>query len=174
MNSGNKSIPYIDKNDKIYSTDKNLIELFKVLGYSDIAKNRYEDLFFTNFCLAYRTGKESGNVANNIMKESAPLFKALCNILEPENILCLGKQTFKYVYEALNHGKESKKLKYFNKKYNDFLGDHEDFKVKCGNADTTIYPLAHCGSYGTMNRNEGRAKQNDLLYYQKQDWEKIR
>ena len=186
MNNGNKNIPYIDVNDKIYSTDKNLIELFKILGYSDIANNRYEDLFFTNFCLAYRTGKESGNVPDSIMKESAPLFSELCRILEPKNILCLGKQTFKYVYETLNHDKEAKTLKHFNKKYNDFLEYHEDFKVKCGNADTTIYPLAHSGDYGTMNRNyvgirinkDGKREkiyESDTkdLSKQKQDWAKI-
>ena len=186
MNNGNKSIPYIDRNDKIYPTDKNLIELFKVLGYSDIANNCYEDLFFTNFCLAYRTGKESGNLPTDIrkaMEESSPLFKDLCSILEPKKILCLGKQTFQHVYETLNYGKKAGDLQFFKNRYNDFLENHVDFKVKCGNADTMIYPLAHSGDYGTMNRNyigmrideNGKKKKvyepdTKDLSKQKQDW----
>lgn len=173
MNNGNKNIPYIDSNDKIYSTDENLIELFKVLGYSDIANNCYEDLFFTNFCLAYRTGEESGNVPNDIMKKSAPLFKELCEILEPENILCLGQDTFKCVYKTLTNNEAINLDSRVEGKWQAFLDNHDDIIVNCGTFEKKIYPLAHCGTYGSMNRRRGLTEQSDPLYYQKQDWSKI-
>ena len=169
INAGHKDLPYFETTKN--PTNRNLMELFKILGYDDIIA-RHDDLFFTNFCLAYKTGSGTGSVPNEIMKKSAPLFKNLCNILEPENILCLGKQVFKYVYETLTKEKVST-VKFHNEAYKIFLEKHVDLKVNCGNVKTRIYPLAHCGGMGTANRKRGLPKQNDPLHYQKQDWRRI-
>lgn len=80
-------------------TDKNLIELFKILD-RDIKKT-CADVFFTNFCLGYRLGKTSGDMIEKLMMRDADFFRELCEILEPENILCLGRITSECVCEAL-------------------------------------------------------------------------
>ena len=167
INEGNQNIPYIDDEFlQTSNTTKNLIELFKVLGY-DIS-NRYDELFFTNFCLGYRSGKNGGDMTKKIMMESADIFKRLCDILEPKNILCLGRLTFECVYNALTNQNYPE-----IKNYNELIQDHEDILAQCGEVKTRIYPLTHCGKLGTNNRNRGLPKQSDQLYYQKQDWARI-
>lgn len=163
INNG-EDIPYFETTESV--TDNNLIKLFEILGY-DITK-RHGDLFFTNFCLGYRSGKEVGGMTKEMLMHDSAEFKKLCDILEPENILCLGKITFEAVYESLTEQKYSVKGS-----YNEFLENHENFVAQCGGVESKIFPLAHCGYMGTMNRNKNLPKQNDVLYYQKQDWKKI-
>ena len=174
MNAGDKSAhiysPDLDISTLKPGTDKNLFELFEILGY-DIRKHQ-DDLFFTNFCLGYRSGKIVGGMTEELMMKDSAEFKRLCKILEPENILCLGRLTFECTYEVLSD-KKATDLKLFNGAYNTFLEKHEDIEVNCGSVKTKIYPLVHCGAYGTMNRNKNLLKQNDILYYQKQDWSRI-
>ena len=165
INSGNKNLPYFDTTTNV--TDNNLIELFKILGYNDIM-TRHDELFFTNFCLGYRGGKDVGGMTKTIMMKDSAEFKKLCEILEPENILCLGKITFESVYKSLK-GKAIK----ISSGYNNFIESHEEFVVRCGDVESKIFPLAHCGALGTNNRNRNLPKQDDKLYYQKQDWKKI-
>ena len=152
-------------------TDTNLIKFFEILGY-DLTK-RHDDLFFTNFCLGYRIGNEGGGMTKKLMMHDAELFKELCEILEPENILCLGKLTSECAYEALTGEGAWKKIYSGDKNYNDFLEDHADLTVDCGNSVARFFPLAHCGGMGTANRNRNLPKENDPLYYQKDDWKKI-
>jgi len=179
INQGKSEIPYIDtEHDKnIFTTDKNLIELFRQLGYGiteneSIEHKRYPELFFTNFCLGYRKENSSKNMSKELMEHDIEYFQDLCKVLEPENILCLGKLTFRYVYESLT-GKKATKLKYYNKGYNYFIEHHEKISVKY--IKSTIYPLAHCGTIGTMNRNRdveaGAMKMS--LNKQMKDWSKI-
>ena len=57
-----KDLPYISdekKMDSGFQTDKNLIELFRHLGY-EIAQQRYDELFFTNFSWAIGVKKAAG------------------------------------------------------------------------------------------------------------------
>jgi len=152
-------------------TDKNLIELFKILGY-DILNNRYSDLFFTNFCLGYIT---YGKISYDYywLEKDSLMFKRLCDILEPENILCLGKLTSECAYEALSGKDTWKKIYGGFTSYNDFIENHVELTVNCGKSTARFFPLAHCGGMGTANRNRNLPKQNNLLYYQKQDWAKI-
>ncbi len=66
MNAGEKIFyPFSLKS----TTDKNLIELFKILD-RDITKP-CDDVFFTNFCLGYRLGNEGGGmgIANRSFKK---------------------------------------------------------------------------------------------------------
>ena len=127
--TGNESILYIDKTLPICQADKNLIELFKELGYDDMTR-RYDDLFFTNFCLGYRNGNVSdAAITKPIMMKDAELFKRLCDILEPEKILCLGRKTFKCVYLALTGKKFN-----INGSYEKFVNDHKDIVVQCADS----------------------------------------
>ena len=79
-------------------TDKNLIKLFNNLGYD--LHRRYDELFFTNFCLGCRKDTETG-MHREWMKKDSDLFKRLYDILEPENIITMGMRTFECVYYAL-------------------------------------------------------------------------
>ena len=175
MNAGDKSAHIYDHDLDISTlkpgTDKNLFELFgEILGY-DLRKQQ-DDLFFTNFCLGYRSGKIVGGMTKELMMKDAKEFKRLCEILEPENILCLGRLTSECAYEALT-GKSFGTIYNGAKNYNDFLISHTDITVKCGEKMARFYPLAHCGYMGSMTRKKGIPKQSDPLYYQKQDWERI-
>lgn len=177
MNQGEKDVNYLDKKSLDFETDANLIELFKVLGYDSIANTRYADLFFTNFCLGYRAGKESGGMTKTLMMKDSGFFKELCDILEPENILCLGQLTFKCVYETLT-GEKISSLKGFKDGYNTFIKQHEPIRAACGRVTANIYPLAHCGRMGTMNRNrtlkDDPRVEKDALFLQKGDWKEIK
>lgn len=123
MNDGDKTASYFVDDDKIYITDKNLAELFEVLGYKNIMTQRYDDLFFTNLCLGYRIGKEEGGMTDELLTHDSEKFKELVDILEPKNILCLGKYTSECAYKALT----GENLKIDN--YNKFLNNPTKFTV---------------------------------------------
>ena len=145
-------------------TDRNLIELFKILE-RDITKP-CADVFFTNFCLGYRFGNESSGMTKKLMMHDVDLFRELCEILEPENILCLGRITSECVYEALT-GDRFQKIFIGSKSYNDFLDNHFRFTLYYGankKFSSKFYPLAHCGGMGTANRSFDK---------QVKDWKKI-
>ena len=56
-----EKIQYLD-GLKPFVTDKNLVELFTSIGYPNIDKRRYSDLFFTNISLGYRTINTSARI----------------------------------------------------------------------------------------------------------------
>ena len=171
MNAG-ENVPYPFSLQS--TTDRNLVELFKILE-RDITRP-CEDVFFTNFCLGYRMGNESGGMTKELMMHDADIFRELCEILEPENILCLGLLTSECAYETLT-GESFKKIFGGAKSYNDFLDNHPQIVVHYGDGGTSnFYPLAHCGFYGT-NRNRGYdlpQVKADSLFKQRQDWQRIR
>ena len=154
-------------------TDRHLIDLFKILD-RDVTE-RCDDVFFTNFCLGHRIGKSSGGMSKKIMMHDAQLFKELCMILEPENILCLGKVTSESVYESLT----GYPLKMGSaKNYNEFLDSHPSIILQYGSWATKsrFFPLAHCGALGTNNRNHGYDLpeiKEDILFKQREDWQHI-
>lgn len=152
INNGDDLL-YYEKATNLSETDDTLVELFGVLGYK-INERRYDELFFTNFCLGYRTGRESGNMDKTLMMKDAAYFKRLCKILEPKNILCLGKLTFECVYESLK-GDDERKPKGFSDSYNKFIVTYgvNPITVPIGNHHTAkIFPLAHPGAMGKLNR----------------------
>lgn len=175
INNGSNE-PYYEK--AVFDTDDNLVELFKVLKDSegksyDIATKRYDDLFFTNFCLGYRKGKESGGMPKELMKRDAVFFKRLVAILEPENILCLGKRTFECVFEALC-GDKTQKPEGFCGAYNVFIENYKPITAEYEeNKNTRIFPLAHSGYMGIMNRINKKGTVDEGIEKQKEDWEKI-
>ena len=163
---------------KIAGTDTNLIKLFRLLNRDLLKFN--EDVFFTNFCLGYRSGNEQGGMTKKLMMQDSAEFKRLCEILEPENILCLGQLTAECAYEALNGAGTWRKIYGGFKNYNDFLENHAELTVNCGDTTARFYPLAHCGIMGTMTRNKvyknGKSfcePNSKDLSKQEQDWKKI-
>ena len=151
QNSGDRSIPYINDEEELIGsvTDKNLIKLFRNLGYD--LHQRYDELFFTNFCLGCRRDSSVG-MYREWMKKDSDLFKRLYDILEPENIITMGMRTFECVYYALtgedypglgaNNFDNFKKL-VSNRSKNIF--------VKRGRNSVPIYPIHHCGRHGIEN-----------------------
>ena len=166
INAGNRSIQYFFENDNTSLTDENLIKLFNKFGYDLMRRN--SDLFFTNFCLGYRRDKEV-KMTKELMMSDAPLFKKLCEILEPENIICMGRKTFECVYETLE-GKENEELLKF-KYWNTFLENHINISIRLKGNPVPIIPVAHCGEHGIENRNFGT---DDPLYNQFRDWADIK
>lgn len=73
--------------------------------------------------------------------------------------MCLGKITFESVFETLT----GNKIK-INNSYNDFVDKNPFFPANCGETASKIFPLAHCGYMGTLNRK---------LEKQLEDWKRI-
>ena len=113
INRGFKDLPYFSKKNNTSVTDENLIKLFEILGY-DLTK-RNTDLFFTNFCLGYKKNPKI-EMTRELMMQDAEIFKKLCEILEPEKIIAMGRKTFECVYKSLT-GEDNAELlhyKYWN------------------------------------------------------------
>ena len=154
-------------------TDGNLTELFRVLGYDLTTKE--PDLFFTNFIFGYRDHDTSGPFRQKWLRDDAPYFKRLAEIIEPEVILCLGKNTYEGVIYALTGRTKS------IKGYNRFLDSGENYhniQLDIGQS-ARVYAVAHRGTIGTMNRNRGKkaadggALLSRDLNNQKHDWDRI-
>ena len=150
QNNGDRSIPYINDDEELIEsmTDKNLIKLFKNLGYD--LHRRYDDLFFTNFCLGCRRDSTIG-MQREWMKKDSDLFKRLYDILEPENIITMGMRTFECVYYALT-GKDYPGLGAYNfDNFKKLVSSHKKIFVKRGRNTVPIYPIHHCGKHGIEN-----------------------
>ena len=156
--------------DSKNTTDRSLIKLFKSIGY-DIAAP-HDKLFFTNFVLGYRTGKISGGFQNQWARNDSKFFPRLVEIIDPKVILCLGKSTYKAVMKAMGLT-----IPKGVARYNAFLESNcNPQEITLSNGQTScIFALAHCGSFGTMNRNRGSASSiSDRLENQKHDWARIK
>lgn len=161
INAGFKDTPYISKKFNISVTDENLIKLFEILGY-DLNK-RNADLFFTNFCLGYK--KNPGvKMTRELMEQDSEEFKKLCEILEPEKIIAMGRKTFECVYKSLTGEDNAELLKF--KYWNIFLENHSEIKIRLKGNSMQIIPVAHCGTHGIENRNA----YNNELSPQFRDW----
>ena len=158
----------------IWTTDNNLAVLFQILGY-DIHKKQ-PDLFFTNFVLGYRNHGTSGSFRQKWLRDDAPYFKPLAEIVEPKVILCLGKSTYEGVVYSLTG--QMKRINGFNR-FLDSGENYQDIPLDAGHS-VRVYAVAHCGTIGTMNRNRGKKKPDGSplssrdLTIQKQDWEKFK
>lgn len=163
INAGEADVSYIDEDESNqYATDLNMAVLFRELGFGktqgeSIINKQYPNLFFTNFCLGYRRGdqNETGKMTKQLMKADEKYFVEFVEILRPKHILCLGKLTFECVYDSLS-GMKAADLDYFRDDYNAFLEEQNGFEVARGDLSVKIFPLAHCGAVGTMNRNKIR------------------
>lgn len=163
-----------------YATDRNLRDLFRELKcgedvlYPDIIKNRYDNLFFTNFCLGYRKGKESGGMTKKVMMRDSEFFKELVEILKPKIIICLGKDTYECVVKTM----KGKEINNSSTDYWNMLNKYDNKEIlKDG---TIIYGMGHCGSFG-VNINRKKFDQNvfpELASYSgkdlmKRDWQAV-
>lgn len=161
-----KLYDYFHNNPSI--TDQRLMELFREMGFE--VRYPCENVFFTNFILGYRNKGCSGGYQKIWAEHDKCHFRDLTNIVEPKVILCLARTTFEGVLSAFDV-----KLKPGIGNYNKFIeGQRNPVSVMMDNGQTAyIFALAHCGALGTLNRNRGKGKMDDILGLQKQDWKRI-
>lgn len=162
----NLSYDYLHDNPSI--TDQRLIELFREIDFD--VRNPCDGIFFTNFILGYRNKGLSGGYQKSWAEHDEGYFRELANIVEPKVILCLARSTFEGVLSAFNV-----RLRPAIGNYNQFIeSSRNPVRVQLDSGkDVHIFALAHCGALGTLNRNRGKDKLEDILAVQKQDWKKI-
>ena len=137
-------------------TNRNLCELFLCLGDEyDISKPN-QHLFFTNYCLGYRSGSETGNMTKTLLMQDKKAFDTLVDIVQPKVIICLGKIVSEMVIGST--------IKEFGKKLDKGVisSSYPDPKHK----DIKVYCVGHCGSRGVSNRGG--------LDNMKEDWRNIK
>jgi len=170
-----KAVKYlfgVDMGRRDEQTDKNLITLFKSIGYEDIENIRYEKLFFTNYSLGYRKkGSMSGGMTVSRLLKDKEFFIELVNILQPKVIICLGQIAYEAVLET--YGKSYNNAT----KFVDQVKEHKNTEVlDIGNRNATVFGVSHCGYFGTINRGDipsTRMKEGNLDN-QIKDWEIIK
>ena len=173
MNSG-ESVPYMFGSESVIdqvSTDQVLIRLFQEIGYDlNTSNDKNKDLFFTNFVLGYRTNGISGGFQKDWAKHDAPYFRQLAEIIQPEIILCLGRDTFESVLMAFHYSLSPK-----IGAYNHFIESNRNpVTVRLQSQQVVrVFALAHCGKLGTLNRNRG-TEYKTSLQLQINDWRKIK
>ena len=162
----NSQFPYLPTTPKSI-TDINLIRLFDeclgiTIGPQYVSNPK---LFFTNFVMCYR--KQDERISSGFKKSWAnnckEYFIKLVNIIEPKIVICLGRSVFDSVLKAA--GKPTLKGSY------NVIIERSYQILKIGNVECAVFPVAHCGTFGTLNRNE---KKNDSLEIQKKDWRRIK
>ena len=157
--------PYLSESKS--DTDKNLCKLFKEIGeVVDSGTDRNRNVFFTNFVLCYRKPEHriSGGFKQRWASNCSEYFVRLVEIIQPKVIICLGRSVYANVMKAagLNAPRGS---------YNDIIELGGKF-AQFGDHKCMIFPEAHCGVFGTNNRNRG--KNATGIELQKNDWKKIK
>jgi hypothetical protein len=164
----NRNLPYDYLHNNPSITDDRLIKLFREIGYE--VRYPCDGVFFTNFILGYRNKGLSGGYQKAWADHDKGYFQELANIMEPKVILCLARSTFEGVLSAFDV-----KLRPGIGNYNQFIESRRNpVAVTLENGKTAyVFALAHCGALGTLNRNRGKEKNEDVLAIQKQDWKRI-
>ena len=121
-------------------TDKRLRELFKRLGCNIDRKIPGKRLFFTNYCLGYRGGKQTGGMTRAILNADKELFENLVSVIKPRIIICLGK----LVYEQVSGRKVDMFIKMLKEK-GPFISPYP------GDGSIKVYGVPHCGVWGVRN-----------------------
>lgn len=169
INKANQGLKYDYLQNNPSITDDRLIKLFREIGYE--VRYPCKGVFFTNFVLGYRNKGLSGGFQKSWAEHDKGYFRELANIIEPKVILCLARATFEGVLSAFDV-----KLKPGIGNFNQFIESSRN--PVCVELDSGkkvyIFALAHCGALGTLNRNRGREKTEDILEAQKKDWACIR
>lgn len=168
FNCGRRSAYWMDGTS---ITDANLIALFSSLGYN-VSNGALPnpDLFFTNFVLGYRNKGFSGGFKQRWLRENKDFFRRLAEIIEPEIIICLGRNAFHGVMMAYGQ-----KVRF--RSYNAFIVSKEnpvELSLASGKR-TYVFAEAHCGAMGTLNRSRLKDPEGITgLKLQEKDWQRIK
>lgn len=146
-----KYVPEIYNEGKDFVTDENLAKGLKYLGYKDVLRKRYPDLFFTNLIPGYRkTDKSTGGFKSMwITKEVKEDFQSLIEILQPQIVICLGKDTFRHATKIMGIKNVLGKMS-----WNGYLNEQEKPVEINLNSDKSVFFFAmpHPGYFGVLNR----------------------
>ena len=155
-----KYVPKIEEGGRDFVTDLNLAAYLKYLGkYDDVLHVRYDDLFFTNLLPGYRIDSKStgGFKAVWVTKQVKEDFIKLLDILQPQVVICLGRNTFTQAAQIMG-----KKGVLKGKNWNDFLNQETEpieVKTEVGNI-THLFAVAHPGYFGMLNRSKEDNEKN--------------
>lgn len=156
------------------ATNETLFKLCSIItGNQDIENDYYKlgrkcnNVFFTNYVCCYRKGNTSGKFNSTWAKNCKFYFQRLVKIIEPNVIICLGRKTFDCVSEAAG-------LPRSRGAYNEVICNGA-VTMTFGDVCSKVYPMAHPGLMGTLNRcptNDKNQKRGFEL--QCEDWSKIK
>ena len=131
------------------TTNKTLIELFKIIGYdigTVLSPNKSALLFFTNAVLCLKAGKMSDTVPKQCFANCSTKFlKPLIEIINPKIIITLGTSSYDSVIRL--YSTKDRKIKYEPLK--NVAGKEPIELLKSG---LKLFPFFHCGGLGLMNR----------------------
>ena len=184
-NSTEEYVSYIRNSKKRNDTDRNLLELFEVLGEEYKADIKNPRLFFTNLCLGYRScEKISGGNVSEQMRHDSIYLKELIDILRPKVVICLGALTYTCAVEGLVekielNDKIKKQLSLINNSFINALDSYDNhIHIECEDYGYEIFALSHPGFMGTNNRKRYTKsislKKLTAVEILKKDWESIR
>ena len=123
--------------------------------YPDVLHRRYSDLFFTNLIPGCRRSEKStgGFMAAWITEQVRSDFRDLLEMLCPQVVVCLGKDTFKTAVKIAGKTDPAKGMS-----WNEYLdSDFEPIEIKLDSEKSTfLFPMPHPGYFGKQNRNKSK------------------
>ena len=148
-------------------TDKNLCRLFDVLGDSfNIKEYNNPKVFFSNFVLCYRKNTRiSGGFRQRWAQNCSEYFLRLVSIIQPKVIICLGRSVFEAVVRSF--GEKPPKCD-----YNSTISNGAR-TLSLNGTSYTVFPMAHCGVFGTNNRKDPKTGCSGMEQQMK-DWKRIK
>ena len=153
-----------------FPTDNNLAKISSEALGLDL-KKKQPSLFFTNAVLCYRDKGFTGDVEQSWFKNCQPFCARLIDIIQPEAIVTLGCMPLRALLYGgdLSYDKRfsntSKRLR-ISKPMREIveIQDQLYYQLKGSEKSLKVFPMFHCGSWGTKARP---------LELQIQDWKRI-
>ncbi len=156
-------------------TNKNLeIGLKEIDKEVDLKEGDFGECFMTNEILCYKAGNMSAKIDNRCYKNCTEKFlNALLEIIQPKIIIVLGKATFNALVKNgkdNNLFKDKKNAYKKNWGYNKTIeyGLEGNFIYSVGNVEILVFPMAHTGALGVLNRNRHQNAREFI-----KDWEDL-
>lgn len=143
-----------------FTTDKELQRFFReYLGYPDICKNHYDDIYFTNLIPGYRDGKQSTGSSEEAQKGVTPRviedFKNILEMLKPEFVICLGRIVGESIAEAYDKKNAITSVGGFNEFLDVELNKENPQPIELDLGEghhAKMFVISHLGSLGKANR----------------------
>ena len=188
IDAGDSGVKYFTGTEGLRrsDTDENLIAYFKQLGsgFENIEEPNSK-LFFTNLCLGYRSDGFTGGFRRKWLKEDLQYFykkaadpdkePCLLEILRPKIVICLGKEVYCALYNALTGTRSDGREFYVN-----LESGKNYFEEKPYGETIRFYGLAHPGNMGTANRytksdgyKKGEPAGGEGRKLQEEDWRAV-
>ena len=147
-------------NGSEFTTDKELRRFFEeYLGYKDICKCQYHDVYFTNLIPGYRNSNcsvgNSSEAQKGVTDRVIEDFKKILLILKPQVIICLGRIVGESIAKAYDKNSRVVKEGSFNLYLDEQLNKEnpKPMEINIGNGHCIkMFTISHLGSLGKANR----------------------